>query len=95
MRLCPRKAAAAARTGTGGRGHLEVGRGHPAGAAPGLRGSGTEADVRQAPAAPGRRALWRLGGAACATPQQALLYRALAARRAWPPPTAAGESGTL
>lgn len=64
MRLCPRKSAAAARTGPGGWSHLDVCRGEPAGAAHGLLGSGTAADGRQAPAAPSRGALCRLAGAA-------------------------------
>ncbi len=63
-RLGARKAAAAARTGPGGRGHRDGERGDPAGAAHGRLGSGTEADVGQAPAAPCRGALCRLSGAA-------------------------------
>src|SRR2546426_68365 len=46
------------------------------------------ADVRQAPAAPCHGALWRLGGAPCTTPQQALSYHTLAEGRSWPPQTA-------
>jgi hypothetical protein len=64
IRLCARKSSAAPCTGPGGRRHLNVCRGDPAGAAHGLLGSGTETDVRQAPAAPSRGALCRLAGAA-------------------------------
>src|SRR5438105_13252417 len=85
VRLGPGEPSASARTGLGGRGHLDVDRGHPARAPYGLLGAHAEADGRQATARPLQGAWCRLAGAACATPSQAVPHAALANTAALPP----------